>query len=203
MKRLVSFSLVLLLIIGLTGCANKTKYINSDDVKESTMLARSNGSLQVATVEKFDKKYYNLTELNDFIGKEVVAYNDTIKAENIKINKIDVREVEGVKCAVMLLSYASMKDYSEFNSVMAAYFHGGVKNVTFELPEKLVNAKHEVLTNTSDVIENTGFRVLVVTEPLHIVVDGKVQFYSENVKKIDGNEVRSSAEGMSVIVYKP
>ncbi len=203
MKRITYIVIIFLLILGATGCAKKTKYINANDVTESTLLARANGSLQVASVENFDKQYYDLNELNDFIGKEVDAYNDKAKAENIKVDKIDEKEIDGKKCVVMLLSYAGMKDYSNFNSVLAAYFHGGTKDVSFELPDKLVSAGKGESKPTADIINNSDYRVLVVNEPIHIVVSGKVKFYSENAKKIDGNEVKSAAEGMTVVVFKP
>lgn len=203
MKKIVALTLVLLMLIGLTGCSNKTKYIDAQDVTESMMLARADGSLQVATVEKFDKEYYNLTELNDFIGKEIVAYNDTVKAENIKLDKVDVRDIGGSKAAVMVLSYAGMKDYADFNQALAAYFHAGVKDVTLDLPKELLSYKKQDKVNTEDVIKHSDYRVLVVTEQFHIIVGGKIKYYSENAKKIDNNEVRSAAEGKTVIVYKP
>ncbi len=203
MKRLISFTLVFVMLLGLTGCSNKIKYIDAGDVTKSTMLARADGSLQVATVEKFDKNYYNLSELNDFIGKQVVQYNDQVKTENIKVDKIDVRDIDGSKCAVVLLSYTSMKDYADFNKVMAAFFHGGVKEVTFEIPDQLINAKGGVLIDSDDIVKDKGFRILAVSEPLHVVVDGKVKFYSQNAKKIDSNEIEASGEGTTIIVYKP
>jgi hypothetical protein len=202
MKRFTSIVIILLLILSMTGCINRTKYIKADDVTESTMLARANGELQVASIEKFDKNYYSLSELNDFIGKEVAAYNDKVGAENVKIDKIDERDINGSKNAVMLLTYASMKDYAEFNKVVAAYFHGGAADVTIELPSKLISAKNGESAKTNDVIKNADYKVLVVTEPLHIVVDGKVKFYSDKAKKIDKNEVKASAEGTTVVVFK-
>jgi len=203
MKRFACVAIILLLILGTIGCAKKTKYINANDVTESTLLARANGSLQVASVEQFDKNYYNLNELNEFIGKAVDAYNDKAKAKNIKVDKINEKTIQNKKSVVMLLSYAGMKDYSTFNGVLAAYFHGGTKDVTFELPDKLVNASDKSLTSTADVIKNSDYRVLVVKEPLHIVVDGKIKFYSDNAKAIDSNEIGSAADALTVVVYKP
>ena len=41
-----------------------------------------------------------------------------------------------------------------------------------------------------------------MNEPYHIIVGGKVKYYSENAKPIDNNEVQGSAEGMTIVVFK-
>jgi asparagine synthetase A len=82
MKRLAFCSVLLLLFLGLTGCSGKEKSININKISESTLLARTNGEIQVATVEDFDKSYYDLTELQDYIDKKIGFFNKKAGADN-------------------------------------------------------------------------------------------------------------------------
>jgi hypothetical protein len=199
MKKLALFAMVLLLLPVLMGCSGKEKSIKVEDVTGSTMLARTDGRIQVATVEDFDKSYYDLKELQSFIDEQITSYNKTAGGDKITIDKVDVLNNK----AVMLLTYSGMDQYSTFNKVTAAYFNGGVKNIALTLPATLVNVKNEALASTEEVIANDKYKILVLTEPYHIVLDGKVKFYSENAKLVDSNEVEGASEGMTVVAYKP
>lgn len=199
MKKLAICTIVVLLILGTAGCSGKVKHINVKDVTVSTMLARANGELQVATIEDFEKSYYKLSELQEYIGKEVASYNKSAGAESITVDSIEKLDNK----AVMLLTYKGMKDYATFNKVTAAYFNGGVKDRTLNLPTTLINSKNKSLASTEEVLQNEKYKILVLTEPYNIIVNGSIKFYSENVTPIDDNEVQGAAEGMTVIVYKP
>ncbi|MDD3174673.1 MAG: hypothetical protein PHF63_13605 [Herbinix sp.] len=198
MKKLAFSTIILMLILAVAGCSGKEKYLKADDVTVSTMLAKANGKIQVATVEDFDKAYYNVKELQDFIDGQVASYNKKAGAEKITVNSVD-----GInKKAVMLLTYSGMDQYAAFNDVTAAYFNGGVVDNPLTLPTTLVNAKDETLASTEEVLQNEKYKILVLTEPYNIVVDGKVKFYSENATLIDENEVKGGAEGMTIVVFK-
>jgi hypothetical protein len=200
MKRLAFCALMLLLILGLTGCLGKEKSIDINDVTGSTMLARTNGEIQVATVEKFNKDYYDLSELKDYINKEIDAYNKKAGNGKIVVNKVEEKKEK----AIMLLTYSGMGQYAAFNEEETAYFSGGPdKKLPFTLPTTLVNAENKDLTSTQDVITNEKYKILIVTEPYHVIVDGKVKYYSENVEFTDSNEVNSTGDGMSIIVFEP
>lgn len=200
MKRLFFCALVLFFSIGLTSCLGKEKSIDIDDVTDSTMLARTNGEIQVATVEDFNKDYYDISELKDYINKEIDAYNKKAGDVKIKVNKVKEKK----KKAIMLLTYSGMGQYAAFNEVTSAYFAGGPdKKMPFALPTTLVNADNKELVSTQEVIADEKNKVLILTEPYHIVVDGKVKYYSENVEYTDSNEVKSAKNGMSIIVFKP
>ncbi len=199
MKKLALFAMVLLLLPALTGCSGKEKSIKAENVTGSTMLARTDGRIQVATMENFDKSYYDIKELQGFVDKQISSYNKSAGGNKITIDKVNVINNK----AVMLLTYSGMDQYATFNKVTAAYFNGGVKDIALALPATLVNAKDEALASTKEVIANEKYKILVLTEPYHIVVDGKVKFYSENAKLVDSNEVEGASEGMTVVAYKP
>jgi uncharacterized protein (DUF2344 family) len=185
--------------MGTAGCSREELFISADDISADTLLAKANGQLQVATVEEFDKTYYNLNELEDFVAKEIEVYNQTAGEEKITFEDVQLRNGK----AVMLLSYTGMDQYSAFNEVMAAYFNGGVKDNPLDMPATLINTKNESLVSTEEVLQNAKYKVLVMNEPYDIIVDGKVKYYSENSKLVDDNKVQGAAEGMTVIVFKP
>lgn len=199
MKRLVYYTIALLLILGVAGCSKGNKKIDVNEVTESTLLAKTNGEIQVATVEDFDKEYYSLSELQDYVDDQIAAYNDKTGDKKIKVDSVQLVNNK----AVMLLNYSGMDQYTAFNEVTAAYFNGGVKDLSLTLPATLVNSKNEALASTKEIIQNNKYKVLILNEPYHIVVDGKVKFYSDNAKLIDENEVQGSKEGMTVVVFKP
>lgn len=199
MKRLVFYTTVLLLIFTAAGCSKGDKKINADDVKESTLLARTNGEIQVATIEGFDKEYYSLNELQNFVDEQIAAYNSKAGDNRIKVDSVQLADDK----AVMLLTYSGMDQYTAFNEVTAAYFNGGVKDLPFSLPATLVNSKNEALASTQEIIQNNKYKVLILNEPYHIVVDGKIKYFSDNAKLIDDNEVQAPNEGMTIVVFKP
>jgi hypothetical protein len=198
MKKLAACSVIFLLILQMMGCSGKFKHIDISDITGSTMLARANGELQVATVEDFSKSYYDLKELQNFIDKEIASYNKSAGADSITADKVEKQDHK----AIMLLTYKGMKDYATFNKVTAAYFNGGVKDNTLNLPSTLVNAKSKALASTDEILQNDKLKILVLNEPYHIIVDGKVKYYSDNATLINDKEVQGADKGMTIVVYK-
>jgi hypothetical protein len=199
MKKTAYCVMVLLFLLGIAGCSGREKSIDIDDIEGSTLLARANGEIQVASVEDFDKEYYDLSDLQNFVDQEVASYNGEAGADKITVNDVEIKD----KKAYLLLTYSGMDQYCAFNNETAAYFIGGVENITLELPTTLITAADESLASTQDIIKDSNYRILVLNEPYHIIVEGKVQYYSENASLIDKNEVEGAAEGMTIVVFKP
>lgn len=201
MRKLVLSFLLLLCITGIAGCSKKDLIIDSDKVSVNTFIAKADGKLQVATVEKFDQSYYKLEEAEDFAKKEIDTYNKEAGGEKVKYD--DIHLLENDTEAVMVLSYTGMDQYSTFNRVPAAYFTGGIKEYPLEIPESLINVKNTKSVNTNEVIQNSKYKVLVMYEPYQIVVDGKIMYYSEGAKLISSNKIQSVKDGATVVVFKP
>jgi hypothetical protein len=199
MKKLTLCTILLLFILGTVGCTNKNISIDTEDVTANTFLAKANGEIQVATVEEFDKDYYKLNELNEFVKKEVDLYNQKAGGEKVVIESLKERSGN----AVMLLHYTGMDQYTAFNGVMAAYFNGGIGEVPLTLPTTLVSSKSGTLTNTNEVFQNKKYKVLVMYEPYDVIVDGDIKYYSDNATLVGNNKIQSTADAPTVIVYKP
>ncbi|NLZ82672.1 MAG: hypothetical protein GX915_03295 [Clostridiales bacterium] len=198
MKRLFLCVILILGLIGMTGCTKEELTLTAEAIEVDTILAKNNGEIQAATVEGFDKGYYNLNELTEFITAEIDAYNLSSGGANVTMNELQ-RKGENV---VMIISYAGMKHYAEFNKVIGAYFNGGKSDVAMDLPEKLINVKNGSGENTSEILQDDKLRFLVIDEPSDVLIDGKVQFVSDNLD-ISNNKIQSVSEGRKVIVFKP
>jgi hypothetical protein len=172
-----------------------------DNYKVNTIYARTDGKLQVAMVDTFDKPYYNLTELEEFAKNEINIYNQKAGSEKVKMDDISLKNGN----ALILLSFEGMSDYAAFDQAYCAYFNGGdydlTKN-TMNLPETLLDAKKKSAVQIDEAINNSKYKVLVMSEPYDIIVDGTVKYYSDNATLDDKNKV-SGGEGTTVVVYKP
>lgn len=201
MKKLILCTIMLLSMIGIAGCSKEEIFITTEDVSGNTMLAKANGIIQVATVEEWDKAYYNLNDLEEFVKKEVNAYNQSAGGDKVTIDEGGLALNKGK--AIMLLTYTGMDQYTEFNQVSAAYFNGGVANIPISLPDTLVSVKDNANSNTSEVVQNSKYKVLVINEPYEVIVDGSLMYYSNNAVINGDNKLQSAEDGMTVVVYKP
>ena len=199
MKKFALCTMLLLLLLGTAGCNKEEKMITADEVTTDTILAKANGVLQVATVEDFDKSYYDLGELQDFIAQKIDAYNK--EAGSVKI-KIDDVSLKGGK-AIMILTYSGMDQYASFNNITAAYFNGGITENPLDMPETLVSEKDGSLASTQEVLQNGKYKILVMTEPYNIIVDGKIKYYSENAVLSEDKTIKGAEDGMTIVVFKP
>ncbi|MDF2539678.1 MAG: hypothetical protein K0S76_2699 [Herbinix sp.] len=199
MKKLALCSILLLFLFTLAGCNKKDIDITTEDITVNTIVAKADGKLQVALVDLFDKPYYNLNELEEFAQNEINEYNKSIGEDKVVMDDIELKDGK----AVIILSFAGMEQYANFNQVSAAYFNGGIKDNPLSLPETLVNADGEETANTQEVLQNQKYKIIVLNELYDIIVDGTVKFYSENASLGAKNMVHGAAEGMTVVVYKP
>lgn len=199
MKKALLYTMAFFSLLILAGCSKKEIIINTDDVTANTMLVKRNGSLYVAIVEDFDKSYYNLTELNEFVSKEVNAYNQKVGSDEVTIEKLELKNGK----AVMILKYSKMAHYSAFNNIPAAFYSADTKNVALELPEQYVDARKNKEVSKEEAMKNGKNRVLVLYEPYEIIVEGDIKFYSNNARLTENNKVQSLNEDITVVVYRP
>lgn len=199
MKRTIFSTILLLLIFVMVGCSKKEIHLTKDDdITTNTFLIKRNGTLQVAIVEDFDRDYYNLGELNEFVSKEIDAYNSKAGDKKVTIEDLSIKNDK----VVMLLNYAGMEHYATFNNVTAAYFGTSTQNIALALPDQYLTRKGSKVDRAT-AFDNDKYRVLVIYEPFEVIVDGDIKYYSENANLKDDNRIQSSSEGATVVVYKP
>ena len=199
MKRILICVIFILSILMLAGCSKKEIFITTDDITGNTMLVKRDGSLFVAITEEFDKSYYNLDELNEFVSKEVNVYNDMVGSKEVTIEELELKNGK----AVMILRYSKMAHYSAFNSMPAAYFSASTENVALELPSQYVDARKDAKVDKDTAMKNGKNQILVLYEPYEIIIEGDIRFYSDNATFVEETKARSNSEDMTVVIYRP
>ena len=117
MKKLSFLFVMMLLLTTLAGCKKGNVTIKTSEIEQNTMLVKSDGTIQVATVEDFNQDYYDLNELENFIKDNITKFNQ--KVGNDKAIVLDSLDKKKDK-AIMVLEYANMEFYAQFNEVEAA-----------------------------------------------------------------------------------
>ncbi len=196
MKHRLGILFFTLLFIGLTGCGKDIE-LTVENVEKNTLAIREDNTLQVALIDSFDKDYYDIEEFKNFINKEIVSYNNTHGENSLALDAI---ESQGDK-VVMIITYSNMEHYTRFNSVEGQL--AGTKSVaqvdgTF--PESFITAKGEAVT-VAEALEKEEHKVFAINEDIHILVDGKIVYYS-NGEYIDSQTLQSDEEAMTYLIYK-
>lgn len=199
MKKIILYTTLIFAFIMLAGCSKEEIFLTSDDVVSNTLLLKRDGTIYVAIVEDFDKGYYNLAELNEFISSEVEAYNQKVGSKEVTIEELNIKNSK----AVMILGYTKLEHYSAFNNIPAAYFSADTQNVALELPTQYIDTKSNKAVDRAAAMKSDKNKVLVLYEPYEIIVEGDIKFYSDNVTYVENNKARSKSEDVAVVVYKP
>lgn len=197
MKKVILCSIIILSLIGLAGCSNKEIKLDAGEIKVNTMLVKSNGQLQVAFVEEFNKPSYNLEDLETYVTSQINSYNKKNGNELIQLMELDTKDGR----AVILMSFAGMEQYSTFHDFYGAYFTVNAINDNITLPDNFVNYKDGKLVSKDIILKNGNDKVVVVDQAMDIVIEGDIKYYSENAVLEDKNEIKSAAEGLTFIVF--
>lgn len=199
MKRAFICIILIIYMLLFAGCEKEEIFITIDDITSNAMLVKRDGSLFVAIIEEFDKPYYYLDELKEFISKEVNAYNNNVGSEELTIEELGLKNGK----VVLILRYTKMQHYSAFNSMPAAYFSSATENVALELPGQYIDIRKNTTVSKDVAMKSGKNQVLVVYEPYEIIIEGDIRFYSDNATLAEENKVVSNSDDMTVVIYKP
>lgn len=198
MKKAILVLTAALLLVGVTGCGKNKVSISAEDVTTNTIVIKKDNTVQSSIVEDFDKDYYSKEELEKFIDKEVTDYNEENGENQIKMHSIHIKDQK----ASVVFNYHDIEDYSAFNGTSAKLL-----TTKQALQEESINSILDFVdAKTGDTVSReTSFgkedaTVLVIQEPLDIIIDGTLLYYS-NVVKSDKNILETSGENISVVVF--
>ncbi len=156
----------------LTGCIGGLK------VENNTVYVQKNGKITGASVESFDKDYYNAEELEAFVEERVSDYTTEYGEKTVKINKFSVEE--GI--ARLNIKYAGYEDYARFNGV--EIFAGTIPQAMaagYDFKDTFLEVEDGVLAGEVDaeeVLEDSDCRVVILNEKVNVKVDGEIQYTS-------------------------
>lgn len=199
MKKVSLCTILVLCFVMLAGCKKKEIVINVDNVEANTVLVKNDSTVQAATVEAFDKSYYNLSELKDFITEEMNEYNTEAGAEAITLNALEQKG----ESAVLILNYATIQDYTAFNQVETTLETvASVQSGVVVIPDTFISAADGSVVTQDVILKNDKYRVLITNEGKDVVVDGSIKYYTSGVL-VSESKLQTSAEEETVIIYKP
>lgn len=198
MKKSILISLLCFMVVFLFGCSQDKK-IDTKEVKTNTILIKNEGTVQAATVETFDKDYYNSTELETFITDKINEYNGANTADSIALGSLEVKDGS----AILLLNYKSLSDYNNFNESGVVFSTvETAKSGTLTLPEVFVSASDGAYVAPEVALKNNKYKVIVIKDNTEVVVDGKIKYFT-NGKLLSKSRFQAGGERESVVIYKP
>ncbi len=199
MKKFLLYAILALCLVLSAGCKKKDRIITAEEVKNNTVLVKNDGTVQAATVEVFDKNYYNLDELNNFVTNQINKYNQENGSGSIIMDSLTLNEGN----AIMILSYAGLAHYNAFNKVETAFTTTAeAKSSKLELPQVYLSAKDGAYASPDVALKNSKYQVLVLNEKTNVMIDGTIKFFT-NGKMNGKSNFETGSEEQSVIIYKP
>lgn len=193
-KRIISSALLLILIATLFTACGK-----GDKVSKTTLYIDKKGKLTEAIVEGWDTSLYNEKDLEKYIDKEIDAYEASNKDSSVKLKKFKVED----KKIRVIITYDSIKSYSQFNKVTA--FDGTIKQAQeqgylFEGEFVSTDGKPSITVEQLD--GSSDYYAVILSEKQEVFTDFKILYASTNVKiEKDGKKAVISDEDMNSPVY--
>ncbi len=182
MRRIISISLVCLLMTGLFSACGKSLEADRD-----TVYIQKKGSIIGAAIADFDKDYYDEEELKAFAEERVQEHQEEHGKNSVTIDKFSVEE----GTAKLYMKYAGYEDYQEFNEV--TLFSGTVPQAlaagfTFDTDfTKIKDGKAAGSVENTEVVD-TDYKVVVLSEKVEVKVDGSVQYMSSDYTSLKGKD---------------
>ena len=196
MKKLAFLSVMVFMIFTLAGCKKGNVSIKTSQIEANTMLIKSDGIVQVATVEEFNESYYDLDELETYIKENLAEFNQSVGNETAVV--LDALDKKAGK-AIMVLEYANMEYYAEFSETEAKLLTTLSDSDLEELPDTLQSAQEEGSISKSELTALEEAKVVILNEEYNLIVSDKIKYYS-NGTLIDAKEIQTNGEG-AVVVY--
>ena len=189
------------LIFCTTGCKSKVQSLKLSEIKDETFLLRSDGSVQSASYEEFEKYYYREEELKEFMADIMEDYNERNGEKSVKLTKFDLEKVNGKDIAKAIFSYKDLASYCEMNGIAAAIYTMEEAKQAGVLPTTFTNAADGSKIDQNAATKDSDFNVLVIQVKADVILPDSVKYYS-NAMLLSSNSVETTGEEAAVIVYK-
>lgn len=200
MRKSMMTVVLLFVLLMCSACGNKD--LQADSVEENTLLIKKDGSVQAAILEEFDKEYYDIEEAKKFIEDAIEEYNEEKGKECVKFNDIKESPFEKNKIC-LIVTYESMDTYDEV--IGAKIRHLTIDEAAEEgiIPEELTSLREGRAVDGETVAkENTQYKVLALSSKFHVIVEGKIKYYT-NAAVLNNAAVQTAGKKKrAVIIYK-
>lgn len=197
MKKRIMFGVCLIMCLSLLNGCGGSEELKLSSIDTDTIYVSSEGSIELANVEEFDKEYYSESQLEDFIEETIDTYKKTEGSGEVTMEDFSVKD----EVAKVLLKFDSAQTYAEFQGIDFQVVHTEDIQGNLVLPESFVSADDSSSVSKDTVIKEEGLKLLIINEPLHVQLDGTIKYYSE--ASITGdNAAETTGEKTAIIVYE-
>lgn len=187
MKKIISISLVCLMIAGLFSACG-----DSLEADRDTVYVQKKGKVICAAVSDFDKEYYDAQELEKYVEERVSAYQQEHGKNSVVIDSFAVEN--GV--AKLYMKYKDCENYQNFNEV--TLFSGTVSQAlaagyTFNAPFTQIEDGKAAGNVENTTVMDTDYKVVILSEKVDVKVDGTVQYMSTDYTTLKSKDTVSIA----------
>lgn len=196
-KKKISVILMITLLVLLCGCAEQKVAADT-----TTVFVHKNGKITDAIVEDFGQSYYDASELQTMMNKEITAYNQTTGNVNSAVLS-NFEVADGI--AKAYIDFASAEDYGAFNQTDC--FFGTVADAYeagYDLDVPLKSVSGDETLDKNALLEKGNYKLLLIEEHVDVETYKKILYKSANVDIVDENHARvsSEADGFAYILLK-
>lgn len=194
MKKFKAYTVVIFMLMFLTGCSLK-----SFDADTNTVYVKKDGSVMEAIIEDFSESYYDEKELESVINDSIDEYNgDT---EKIKVEKFSVKD----STAKLITNYKTAEDFANFNE--EDFFAGTISEAIkagYDFDQEFTNLEEKIDISSETIQSLTQYKVVIFEEKAEIKTDSKIAYISNNVELVNEKTAKltEDAEGLGYIVYE-
>lgn len=188
MKRKQIVGLILAAAMCFGGCG-------STEVARDTLVLNTGGSLTYTIISDFTDPAYDLEELAQMAQQEVTDYGQGVEISSATVE-------EGVLnfqyTFDSFVHYAAFMDTSCYQSSVAEALRNGYNKET-----KLISAKNGQSAALKE-LAIEGYKLFIWNEKIPVKCDGRVLYYSSNLKLTNKKEVapKEDVTGTYYVIYK-
>lgn len=199
-------------MLAMAGCGEGAA---EEPIRTSTIVLSADGSFTQCRVEKFDKDYYQLSELESMIRQEVSDYVSIVpvraseSGQSVAVEQVSVLEEDNSQVMVALHFAGSgvYGDYmAEVDRQSSELFYGTVQEALsrgYDLAGSLQDAKKGAAITAEQLGKNGEKMILIFEDALQIRCPSKVLYISGNVRLTEAGYVDGTVgEGLKYVLIK-
>lgn len=166
---------------------------STDDIRESVVSIRKDGTVSHVIRESFDEAYYDLEELQNEVLQAVVSYNSLKGEEKVTVTRVQLMEegsADGGSITDVEMEYQSAADYADFNR--ETFFVGTPQQAQaagFDLNRVYVGAGDDTQTiGMTELLGTDGVQLLITDTEQIIVSERKLLYASESTEILENGK---------------
>lgn len=200
MKKAGIWVLLTMMILSVMGCGQAKA---ATPITENAVILSKDGSITGVYVDVFDREYYTTEGLEAMAREEADAFNQSVGAEKVSFDKIELDEDSVVK---LYLKYTDSSAYADFNDTV--FFAGTVAeaySAGIDLDTKLTSlGKEEKTIGKDDLLQMGSSKLVVLKESAFVRLPGNATYVSDGASVTSvKNEIKANFDqDLIYIIYK-